>query len=201
MPANLLWRVMMALVVIGAAASQAHAYGYAEAEDPVVPIFRDGASAARGGDFSTAASKAREALAIIKSHKLSGPALAPKIEAATKSKDAQAMARLLANIVYLSMKQKLETNIADKLANFPDSKARLFLARKSYADVLEGNLKKNDPELDGKILLWFDEALAALGNPGLFGIGQKPADLGRFTRAARDIEQAIEGFYTSFDKQ
>lgn len=182
-----------------ACATQAMAYGYAEAEDPVMALFRDGVSAAGAGDFTKAAARATESLAIIKNHKHSGAGLAPKISAAAASKNLSAMAELMANIVYLSTKEKLEVNIDSGLKQFNESKTRLMLARKNYLDALDGNIKKNQPAVSGKIMEWFDQALAALGNPGLFGLGRKPADLEKFTQAARNIEAAIEGFYTRFE--
>ncbi|MDH5510357.1 MAG: hypothetical protein OEZ32_08380 [Nitrospinota bacterium] len=201
MRANILWITLVALAAQFHGATPAAGYGYAEAEDPVVVIFRDGVTSARIGDFAQASAKAKEALALIAGHKYNGASLVSGIEEAAKSKNAPAMAEILANVVYLSLKEKLEANIDTNLKDFNRCKARLFLARKNYLDVLEGNLKKNRPEDSQAILKEFDEAMAALGNPGLFGIGQKPADLARFTQVARKIEATIEGFYTRFVKQ
>ena len=201
MRARLSWMVIAVTAALAHGATPAAGYGYAEAEDPVVAMFRDGVTAARKGDFGQAAAKSREALALISGHRHSGAALASGIDEAAGAKDAPAMAEILANVVYLSLKEKLEANIDSNLKNFTECKARLFLARKNYLDVLEGNLKKNRPEDGQTILREFDTAMAALGNPGLFGIGQKPADLKMFTGAARNIEQTIERFYTRFVKQ
>ncbi|MDH5639495.1 MAG: hypothetical protein OEZ04_13495 [Nitrospinota bacterium] len=201
MRANLSWIILATLAAQLHGATPAIGYGYAEAEDPAVAIFRDGVTSARKGDFAQATAKAKEALAIIADHKHNGASLALKIDDAAKSKNAPAMAEIMANVVYLSLKEKLEANIATSLKDFNRCKARLFLARKNYLDVLDGNLKKNKPEDSQAIIKGFDEAMAALGNPGLFGIGQKPSDLARFTQAARKIEATIEGFYTRFVKQ
>jgi len=201
MRANLSWILLVAMAAQLHGASPASGYGYAEAEDPAVAIFRDGVTSARKGDFAQATIKAKEALALIADHKHNGASLAPRIDEAAKSKNAPAMAEILANVVYLSLKEKLEVNISTSLKDFNQCKARLFLARKNYLDVLDGNLKKNKPEDSLAIIKGFDEALAALGNPGLFGIGQKPADLARFTQTARKIEATIEGFYTRFVQQ
>lgn len=176
----------------------AGAYSYAEAEDPMAVVFKDGVVAAREGRWGDARKKFEEGVALQKGHHFRADGLRPGFEAAVTEKNVSRTAEIFANLVYLSIREKLHANIRAGLGDFNKGKSRLALARKSYLDVLDGNVRSRDPGASGEILKSFDKALEALGNPGLFGIGEKKPDPAKYGNAVKKIENLIEKAFPSF---
>lgn len=193
-------KLFAAFALTVAWAGTAMAYGYGEAEDPMVTLFKKGVAAARSGDWGSARKTAQESLAAHKGHIFEGTALGPKFDAAIARKSVGDTGELFANMVYLSILEKLYRIKQEKLSDFKSDKARLALARKAYLDVLDGNVKKRDAALSGALLGHFDAALEALGNPGLFGVGAKPADAEKFDGAMSAIEQGLGKVFPGFIK-
>jgi len=192
--------IVLILSLVIAWAGTAMAYGYGDVEDAMVTVFKKGVAAARSGDWGGARKSAQEGLAIQKGHIFEGTALAPKFDAAIGKKNMGETGELFANLVYLTILEKLYRIKQEKFVDFKNDKARLALARKSYLDVLDGNVKKRDAALSASLLGQFDAALEALGNPGLFGVGAKPADSEKFDRAMEAIEQGLGKVFPGFIK-
>ncbi len=176
----------------------AFAYSYAEAEDPMVVIFREGLIAAKEGKWGIARKKSEEGISAQKGHLFEADELKPEFGEAIEKKDLSKTGGLFANLVYISIREKLYRCMHDGLKDFKNDKARLGLARKSYMDALDGNVKKQDAKRSEAILKQFDTALAALGNPGLFGIGKKEAEPARFKEAVETIEKLVEKTFPGF---
>jgi len=172
-------------------APEAFSYGYAEAEDPMVIIFKEGLIAATEGKWDLALEKSEEGISAQKGHLFEADKLKPKFNAAIEAKDISKTGGLFANLVYLSIREKLYRCLRDGLKDIKNNKARLSLARKSYIDALDGNVKKQDAKASEDILKQFDIALEAVGNPGLFGIGAKQADREGFEKAVNNIDKRI----------
>lgn len=172
-------------------AQEAFSYSYAEAEDPMVIIFREGLIAATEGKWDLARKKSEEGISAQKGHLFEADKLKPEFSKAIEKRELSKTAELFANLVYISIREKLHRCMRDGLKDFKNDKARLGLARKSYMDALDGNVKKQDAKRSEAILKQFDTALAALGNPGLFGIGAKQSDPGGFEKAVKNIEKQI----------
>ncbi|VAX20958.1 hypothetical protein MNBD_NITROSPINAE04-1241 [hydrothermal vent metagenome] len=169
----------------------AFSYGYAEAEDEMVIIFREGLIAASEGNWDLARKKSKEGISAQKGHLFEADKLGPEFNVAIEKKDTSKTAELFANLVYISIREKLYRCMRDGLKDFKNNKARLGLARKSYIDALDGNVKKQDPKKSEAILKQFDIALEAVGNPGLFGVGARQADPEGFEKAVNNIDKQI----------
>ncbi|HEB72404.1 MAG TPA: hypothetical protein ENI77_07265 [Nitrospirae bacterium] len=169
----------------------AFSYGYAEAEDEMVIIFREGLIAVSEGKWDLAQKKSEEGISAQKGHLFEVDKLRPEFNAAIEKKDTSKTAELFANLVYISIREKLYRCMRDGLKDFKNNKARLGLARKSYLDALDGNVKKQDPKKSEAILKQFDIALEAVGNPGLFGVGARQADPEGFKQAVNNIDEQI----------
>lgn len=110
-----------------------------------------------------------------------------QMETAIVNKDQQAVAGALAATMKAEVMRRLdgaEQNIADyQVAKVLVVKSKLFIDLLA-ADLTAENRQKADTAIRG--------ALASIGNPGVFGVGQKPADLARFIECRTDLQAALE---------
>lgn len=187
-------------VVIAAClnASPVFAYSYAEAEDPMTQIFQSAVVAAKDGKWGDVSGLAKKGVGMQKGHIFEAEHLASRFDSAIAEKDVSKTAETFANLVYLSIREKLHQNTKENLSKYKNAKARLKLARKSYIDVLDGNVKKQDAGRSQSILSKFNVALESIGNPGLFGIGKKKPDKAAYGKAIKEIEALIVESFPSF---
>jgi len=176
------------------------AYSYSETEDPMVQIFQSAVAAAREGKWGEVSSLAEKGIALQKGHLFPADGLSGPLKESISNKDVSGSAELFANLVYLSIREKLHQNMKEKLSGYNSAKARLQMARKSYIDVLDGNVRKKDAGRSLSILNRFNSALESLGNPGLFGIGKKEPDQAEYEKAVKEIEGQIAASYPGFVK-
>lgn len=176
----------------------AFAYSYAEAEDPMVKLFKSAVAAASDGNWKEVSSLSKKGIALQQNHVFPANHIAPRIENTIAEKNVSKTAEHFANLVYLSIREKLHQNRKENFNNFKNSKARLQLAYKSYLDVLDGNVKKQNKNRSSMILEQFKIALAGLGNPGLFGIGKKSPDPTKYDQAVTTIEGLVIKSFPSF---
>ena len=166
----------------------------------MVQIFQSAVVAAKGGRWKEVSGLADKGIAMQKGHLFEATGLAPRFKETINSKDVSKTAELFANLVYLSVREKLHQNSKENLGNYKNTKARLQLARKSYIDVLDGNVKKQDAARSSGILEQFNDALGSIGNPGLFGLGKKESDKAGYEQAVNKIEALIVESFPSFAK-
>ncbi len=176
----------------------AFAYSYAEAEDPMVKLFKSAIAAATDGNWNEVSGLAKKGIALQQNHAFPADHIAPRIEKSIAEKDVSKTAELFANLVYLSIREKLHQNSKENFSNFKSSRARLQLAYKSYLDVLDGNVKKQDAARSSTIITQFKTALTGIGNPGLFGVGKKAPDTAKYDQAVKSIEYLIVESFPSF---
>ncbi len=179
-------------------AGTAFAYSYAEAEDPMAQIFKEAVIAAKEGNWSAVSSLANKGVSLQSNHIFKADFLTPQIENAVAEKKVSNVAGHFANLVYLSIKEKLHQNRKEQFSNYKNSKSRLQLARKSYLDVLDGNIKKNNPDASLQVINNFKSALTSIGNPGLFGIGKQEPDPNKYDQAVKNIEELVEKSFPGF---
>ncbi len=97
-----------------------------------------------------------------------------------------------------NMDQLLVLNIARRLENidknFSEYETSKRLLAKGFAtyEALSPKVEARNPEMDKQIKSEFDKALNALGNPGLFGVGQKEADQKAFDASKDQIFSLLE---------
>lgn len=186
------------IVIVSLSAIQAFGYSYAQKEDPMAVLFKQAVAAVRDGDWAAVEKKVGEGISLQKGHIFEADFLRPRFDKAIESKSAGKTAELFANLVYLSIREKLHRNLKEGFTDYESLRARLQMARKSYMDTLDANVKKQDPARSAAILEGFDKALAALGNPGLFGVGARPADPAAYKEAVEKIEGLIEKSFPAF---
>ncbi|MEE8432087.1 MAG: hypothetical protein V3S16_12630 [Candidatus Desulfatibia sp.] len=180
--------------------ASAFAYSYAEATDPTADIFKEAVVAAKGGNWGKVSGLAKKGVALQKGHLFEADFLAKPLSEAIDKKDVAKTAELFANLAYLSIREKLHQNKKENFKNYKNAKARLQLARKSYMDVLDGNVRKQKAASSLAIMSQFNVALENIGNPGLFGVGKKAPDPSGYNQAVKQIEALIVDSFPSFAK-
>ncbi|HZG76999.1 MAG TPA: hypothetical protein VEZ72_14195, partial [Paenibacillus sp.] len=170
---SLLRSTILAVVLLLAAPQQVGAYSYgdpnqetiAEAMKEMIAKLPDGAA-----DWAAVGEIYKVHRPEIESH--FGASVAATLDADIK---AQEKDRFLSNykaLLVLNLERRFD--YANKDVN-DYSAAKLLLAKaKGTYDVLQPYV--SDDATDAAVRTAFDEALAALGNPGLFGVGEEPVD-------------------------
>ncbi|MFT7680706.1 MAG: hypothetical protein ACI935_000137 [Moritella dasanensis] len=110
-----------------------------------------------------------------------------QMETAISNKDQQGVTEALVTTMKAEVMRRLEgaeQNINDyQVAKVLVVKSKLFIDLLA-ADLTADNRQKADLAIRG--------ALASIGNPGVFGVGQKPADLTRFIAFRTDLQTALQ---------
>lgn len=101
------------------------------------------------------------------------------------SEEKEAVIKNMEKLLVLNIARRME-NIEGKFSEYDTSKKLLAKAFATY-EALSPRVEAENPELDKKLKTSFDEALNALGNPGLFGVGKKKSDLEEFKANKEDI--------------
>ncbi|MBO8171437.1 MAG: hypothetical protein H0Z33_06025 [Bacillaceae bacterium] len=100
-----------------------------------------------------------------------------------------------------TMQKILVLNIARRLenveTNFEDYNTSRILLAKAYStyEALSLDVREQDKALDEEIRKKFDLALEALGNPGLFGVGQKESDPDTFIETKDWILSQLQDYF------
>lgn len=175
----------------------AHAYSYAEAEDPMTAVFKDGVKAVQTSNWGDVSSQVAKGMSLQKGHLFEANYLQADFDQAIQKKNDSRAIELFANLVYVSIREKMH-RVTKNFADIKANKSRLALARKSYLDILDGNVKKQDSTKSKEILSQFSVALTALGNPGLFGIGARAPDPTAYQKAVKMIETLIIASFPKF---
>ncbi len=103
--------------------------------------------------------------------------------------------------VITNMQQVLVLNIARRLENVEDDFEEYDTTRKlvGKADAtykkLSPIVKENDAELDQTIKSEFETILDSLGNPGLFGVGEKESNEEQFTKSKKVILNGLQQYF------
>lgn len=110
-----------------------------------------------------------------------------QMQTAITSQDQQGVATALTTTMKAEVMRRLEgaeQNINDyQVAKVLVVKSKLFIDLLA-ADLTADNRKQADTAIRG--------ALASIGNPGVFGVGQKPADVTRFIVFRTDLQAALQ---------
>ena len=132
-----------------------------------------------------------------------GPDLKPKVDESIRNKDLQEAAKLMANMVFLAIREKHYWNNQERLAIYIRSKVRLRLSEEYYATLLAGNVMEYDrrhgTNLHDKINKCFHDAHFSLGSVGFFGAGSVESRPEEFRHLAKDIETTLLEAFPYFD--
>ncbi|MFM4704595.1 hypothetical protein [Aeromonas bivalvium] len=161
---------------------QAQAYSYAAAgKEPLIDA-REAllVAATDGKDASATLSDIAEELTYLEQHhkvELQAP-----LAAAIQAKDAAATKALLNRAYKAEIERRLE-GASQNLGDYQTAKV-LVVKSKRFLDLILPSLGEGDRKVAEQALA---KVLDAIGNPGVFGVGAKPADATAFS----DAEQAL----------
>lgn len=91
----------------------------------------------------------------------------------------------LDKLLVLNIARRMDS-VENNFEEFDTSKKLMAKAFATY-EALSSKVEGENPELDEEIRAQFEGALDALGNPGLFGVGEKQADIEKFKSAKEGI--------------
>ncbi|WHZ02284.1 hypothetical protein QNH48_25615 [Neobacillus sp. YX16] len=107
-----------------------------------------------------------------------------------EDKDKEQTIENLDELLVLNIARRLE-NVESKFSEFDTSKRLLAKGFATY-EALSPKIEAKNSELDKEIKAEFDKALVSLGNPGLFGVGQKEADQEAFIASQEKILSTLQ---------
>ena len=107
-----------------------------------------------------------------------------------ENKDKEQTINNLDQLLVLNIARRLE-NIDKNFSEYETSKRLLAKGFATY-EALSPKVEARNPEVDKEIKSDFDKALNSLGNPGLFGVGQKEADQKAFDASKDQIFSLLQ---------
>jgi hypothetical protein len=109
---------------------------------------------------------------------------------ALDKKDKNAVLKNMEKILVLNIARRLE-NIEQNFGQYDTSKRLLAKAFATY-EALSPMVQGKDAALDKRVRDEFNKALQSLGNPGLFGVGEKKADKEQFKKSKETILTSLQ---------
>ncbi|MBV7413220.1 hypothetical protein [Aeromonas sp. sif2433] len=161
---------------------QAQAYSYAAAgKEPLIDAREQLLTAASEGQDGSAilASLAEELDYLEQHHKVQ---LQAPLAEAIKGKDVEATAALLNRAYKAEIERRLE-GASQNLGDYQTAKV-LVVKSKRFLDLILPSLNEGDRKAAEQALA---KVLDAIGNPGVFGVGAKPADAAAFAEAEKAL--------------
>lgn len=107
-----------------------------------------------------------------------------------KEKDQQAVIKDMHDILVLNIARRLD-NVDKAFEDYDKSKILLAKALATYK-ALSPVVKGKNPQLDKKLKNEFDVGLESLGNPGLFGVGEKEPNKSKFESSKESILTSLQ---------
>jgi len=171
-------------------------YGYKKNDDPIITVFKSVIFYGKKSDWeriNTDIDTISDRIDDVKN--IFAVDLRPELNAGLSQHDFQKVVKVMANLVYLTIKEKYYWNISEGLRMFTRAKVRLRLAGEYYTLLLSGNVRKHD-KLNGtkyhdEIFNKFTEARNTLGSTGFLGAGAVSPKLKDFEIVTKDIEQKL----------
>ena len=161
---------------------QVQAYSYAAAgKEPLIDAREALLGAATDGkDASATLSEIADELTYLEEHHK--VTLQAPLAAAIKGKDAAATAALLNRAYKAEIERRLE-GAGQNLGDYQTAKV-LVVKSKRFLDLILPSLGEGDRKAAEQALA---KVLDAIGNPGVFGVGAKPADATAFAEAEKAL--------------
>lgn len=195
---------LVSLLFLVSSPSHLWAYGYEQNEDPILKVFKAVIYYGKASDWGRVQKEVDSIADRFEDvRKLFGTDLKPKVDESIRDKDLQGVAKLMANMVFLAIREKHYWNNQERLAVYIRSKVRLRLAEEYYTTLLAGNVmeydRRHDTNLHGRITRCFHDAHFSLGSVGFFGAGSVEPSPEEFKHLAKDIETALLEAFPYFD--
>lgn len=180
--------IMIAVLLLAPSPASAYSYGDANTEE-VAETFKLVEAALKGAapDWKTAEEAYKVRRSEIKSH--FGDAVTSTLDHNFQEKNAELTLSNFKAVLVLNLDRRFKYALED-LNDY--AQAKLLLAKaKSTFETLQPYM-----EMDaGEINKAFEDALIALGNPGLFGVGKKDPDPEAFKRNVSLIQNKISPLF------
>lgn len=192
------------LIILVLLPSIALGYGYERNEDPLLRVFKAVIYYGKASDWERVQKEVDSIADRFEDvRKLFGTDLKPKVDEAIRNKNLQEGAKLMANMVFLAIREKHYWNNQEKLSVYIRSQVRLRLSEEYYTTLLSGNVMEYDrrhgTNLHYKITKSFHDAHFSLGSVGFFGAGSVEARPEEFKHLAKDIESALLEAFPYFE--
>ncbi|PRM91170.1 hypothetical protein CJ672_10655 [Arcobacter cryaerophilus gv. occultus] len=173
---------LLALTLLLTLTGQAQAYSYAAAgKEPLIDAREALLGAATDGkDASTTLSEIADELTYLEEHHKVD--LQAPLATAIKGKDTAATAALLNRAYKAEIERRLE-GASQNLGDYQTAKV-LVVKCKRFLDLILPSLSEGDRKAAEQALA---KVLDAIGNPGVFGVGAKPADATAFAEAEKAL--------------
>ncbi len=184
------------LLIVVCSQGSTEGYGYKKNDDPIITVFKSVIFYGKKGDWERIKRDIDTISDRIDDVKnIFAVDLRPGLNAGLSQHDFQKIVKIMANLVFLTIKEKYYWNISEGLRMFTRAKVRLRLADEYYTLLLSGNVRKYD-KLNGtkyhdEIFDKFTEARNALGSTGFLGAGAVSPRLKDFETVTKDIEQKL----------
>ncbi|WP_071460312.1 hypothetical protein [Bacillus massilinigeriensis] len=107
-----------------------------------------------------------------------------------EDKDKKAALENMEKLLVLNVARRLES-IEKNFSEYDTSKKLLAKGFATY-EAISPKVQSNDAAMDKNIRENFDKALESLGNPGLFGVGEKKSDMEKFKASKKEILDSLK---------
>lgn len=121
-----------------------------------------------------------------------GPCALQALEQAVATQDAELALRRFRELLVLNIARRVEHAAQSLGHDYVSAKTLLAKAFATY-EALSPLVKADDPALDARLRQDFDAMLVALGNPGLFGVGERAPDPEEYERRRQAVLSALQG--------
>jgi hypothetical protein len=171
-------------------------YGYKRNDDPIITVFKSVIFYGKKSDWEKVKSDIDTISDRIDDVKnVFAVDLRPRLNAGLSQQNFQEVVKVMANLVFLAIKEKYYWNISEGLRMFTRAKVRLRLADEYYTLLLSGNVRRydklNGTEFHDEIFNMFTDARNALGSVGFLGAGAVSPRLKDFEIVTKEIEQKL----------
>ncbi|MDN3018796.1 transmembrane domain-containing protein [Paenibacillus sp. BSR1-1] len=182
---------IMAIILNSFSITGAHAYSYGDPnEEKVAEVYKEMVVKLDENppNFTSAKKLFETVKEEIDMHM--GPEPAKLIIGNLDAKDKEAAISNMEKLLVLNIARRLES-IESNFKEYDTTKRLLAKGFATY-DALSPKVEAENPENDKKIRADFDQSLEALGNPGLFGVGKKEANLDAFKENKDEILNSLK---------
>lgn len=171
-------------------------YGYKRNEDPLITVFKSVIFYGKKGDWTRIESDINTISDRIDDvRNIFEVDLRSKLDAGISQHNFQEVIKVMANLVFLAIREKYYWNLTEGLQEFARAKVRLRLAEEYYTLLLAGNVRRydklNDTKFHDEVFNKFLEAGKTLGSLGFLGAGAVSPRPDEFLIITKEIEQKL----------
>lgn len=171
-------------------------YGYKRNEDPLITVFKSVIFYGKKDDWTRVESDINTISDRIDDvRNIFEVDLKSKLDAGISQHNFQEVIKVMANLVFLAIREKYYWNLTEGLQVFARAKVRLRLAEEYYTLLLAGNVRRydklNDTKFHDEVFNKFLEAGKTLGSLGFLGAGAVSPRPDEFLIITKEVEQKL----------